>query len=282
MGLRAGGSGDDAGGLSSATSDGSCIYCGRMSVNWSEVASATAHRPWPVPDRPWVMTMSWMDLLFAHWRVPAESIAGQIPDGLEVDTFEGEAWVGVVPFWMDNVTGRWLPNVPGLSRFPELNVRTYVTAGGDKPGVWFFSLDADQRLAVWGARTFFDLPYVKADMDCEKADEGWVHYDSRRTDDRMAPGVFKGRYRGVGEVYQSQPGTLEAWLTERYCLYAADEDGRVGRGEIQHVPWPLRLAEAEIETNTVADAHGFAFEGEPLLHYVAGIDVVGWTLERLT
>lgn len=252
-----------------------------MSVNWSEVARATAHRPWPAPDRSWVMTMSWLDLLFAHWRVPAEVIASRLPPGLEVDTFEGEAWVAVVPFWMDNVTGRWLPNVPGLSRFPELNVRTYVTAIGEKPGVWFFSLDADQRLAVWGARTFFDLPYVKADMNCRKDDEGWVHYDSRRTDTRMAAGEFRGRYRGVGEVYRSEPGSLEAWLTERYCLYAADENGRVGRGEIQHVAWPLRRAEAEIEVNTVADAHGLVFEGEPLLHYVEGIHVVGWTLEQL-
>lgn len=227
------------------------------------------------------MTMSWLDLLFAHWRVPVELIAKQLPAGLEVDTFEGEAWVGIVPFWMDNVTGRFLPNVPGLSRFPELNVRTYVTVGGEKPGVWFLSLDADQRLAVWGARTFFDLPYVHADMDCRKDDEGWVHYRSLRTDDRMAPGVFQGRYRGVGEPYQSEPGTLEAWLTERYCLYAADEDGRVGRGEIQHVPWPLRRAEAEIDVNTVADAHGLEFRGDPLLHFVDRIDVVGWMLDRL-
>ncbi|MCR9162829.1 MAG: YqjF family protein [Nannocystaceae bacterium] len=249
-----------------------------MPVDWSEVASATAHRPWPLPERPWVMTMSWLDLLFAHWRVPAEQVASRLPAGLEVDTFEGDAWVGVVPFWMDNVTGRWLPNVPGLSRFPELNVRTYVT-DGRKPGVWFFSLDADQRLAVWGARTFFDLPYVRADMHCTKGEDGWVRYESHRTDDRMAPGAFEGRYRGVGDVYRSQPGSLDAWLTERYCLYSADDAGRVGRGEIQHVPWPLQKAEAQIDVNTVADAHGFTFVGEPLLHFVERIDVVGWTLE---
>lgn len=252
------------------------------SVEWSAIAADTAHRPWPAPSRSWVMTMSWIDLLFAHWRVPAELIAAKLPDGLEVDTYDGDAWVAVVPFWMDNVTGRFLPNVPGLSRFPELNVRTYVTAGGEKPGVWFFSLDADQRLAVWGARTFFDLPYVRADMSCETGEEGWVHYRSHRTDDRMAAGVFEGRYRGISEPYRSEPGSLEAWLTERYCLYAADDEGKLGRGEIQHAPWPLRRAEAEIDVNTVAEAHGLPLTGEPLLHYVDRIDVVGWMLERVT
>ena len=260
--------------------------CGRYAavviVNWSAIADDVAHRPWPPPERGWVMTMSWLDLLFAHWRVPADLIASKLPAGLEVDTFEGDAWVAVVPFWMDNVTGRFLPNVPGLSRFPELNVRTYVTAGGEKPGVWFFSLDADQRLAVWGARTFFDLPYVRADMDCRTADDGWVHYRSRRTDPRMEPGGFEGRYRGVGDPYTSAPGSLEAWLTERYCLYAADAGGRVSRGEIQHAPWPLQRAEADIELNTVADAHGLPLEGPPLLHFVSRIDVVGWTLDRLS
>lgn len=227
------------------------------------------------------MTMSWLDLLFAHWPVPVQRIAGQLPQGLEVDTFQGEAWVGVVPFRMDNVTGRFLLNVPGLSRFPELNVRTYVTAAGKKPGVWFFSLDADQRLAVWGARTFFDLPYVRAEMDCRRDEDGWVHYRSHRTDDRMAPGVFEGRYRAVGAAYRSQPRSLEAWLTERYCLYAADENGQVRRGEIQHVPWPLQRAEAEVSVNTVADAHGLQLKGAPVLHFVERIDVVGWRLERL-
>ncbi len=252
-----------------------------MSVDWSAVAASVEHRPWPAPQRSWVMTMSWMHLLFAHWRVPAETIAAALPPGLDVDRFEGEAWVGVVPFLMDNVTGRFLPNVPGVSRFPELNVRTYVTAGGDKPGVWFFSLDADQRLAVWGARTFFDLPYVKAEMECSVDANGWVQYRSTRTDDRMAEGVFEGRYRGVGDPYRASAGTLDAWLTERYCLYAADERGSVRRGDIVHEPWPLRRAEADLTRNTVADAHGLPLVGEPLLHVVDRIDVVGWTLDDI-
>ncbi len=227
------------------------------------------------------MTMSWMELLFAHWRVAPEVLAACLPSGLRLDTFEGEAWVGVVPFRMENVTGRFLPNVPGLSAFPELNVRTYVTAKDGKPGVWFLSLDADQRLAVWGARTFFDLPYYRADMDCERGRDGWVDYRCERRDDRLGPGRFRGRYRGLGEPYAAPANSLESWLTERYCLYAAGPDGELGRGEIHHAPWPLQRAEAELRANTITQAHGLELHGAPLLHYVERLDVVGWTLESL-
>lgn len=226
------------------------------------------------------MTMSWIELLFAHWRVDADRLAAVLPEGLELDTFEGEAWLGVVPFRMENVTGRYLPNIPGVSAFPELNVRTYVVAEG-KPGVWFLSLDAAQRLAVWGARTFFDLPYFNARMHCTKGDDGWVDYACTREDERLGAGSFEGRYRGVGPQFHASPGTLEAWLTERYCLYAAAPDGSIGRGEIHHASWPLQEAEADVEVNTIVDAHGLELHGAPLLHYVERIDVVGWLLQRL-
>ena len=112
----------------------------------------TAHRPWPMPQGPWVMTQSWNDLLFAHWAVPPSLIAAKLPPGLELDLFDGRAWIAVVPFWMSNVTPRGVPPLPGLSTFPELNVRTYVTVGGKRPGVFFFSLDADQSARRGRAR----------------------------------------------------------------------------------------------------------------------------------
>ena len=166
------------------------------------------------------MTMSWLDLLFAHWRFEPETIRALLPAGLELDIFEGKAWVAVVPFRMEHVGPRGLNWLPGVSAFPELNVRTYVIADG-KPGVWFFSLDAASVVAVRSARTGFHLPYFRAHMSCEERD-GWVEYHSERRHPDAPPGEFHGRYRSVGPIYQSTPGTLEHWLTERYCLYARE------------------------------------------------------------
>jgi uncharacterized protein YqjF (DUF2071 family) len=225
------------------------------------------------------MTMSWVDLLFAHWSFEPDQIRPLIPAGLELDTFEGRAWVAVVPFRMENVGPRGLNWLPGVSAFPELNVRTYVVAGG-KPGVWFFSLDAASTVAVRGARAGFHLPYFRAIMSCEERD-GWIEYRSERRHPDQPAGVFEGRYRGVGEPYRAATGSLEHWLTERYCLYAQDRAGRIRRGEIHHEQWPLQRGEAEIETCTVTDGWGITLPDEaPLLHYVGRIDVVAWLLER--
>ncbi|MEM7357152.1 MAG: DUF2071 domain-containing protein, partial [Acidobacteriota bacterium] len=237
------------------------------------------HRPWPLPRRPWMMTMSWVDLLFAHWRVEPEVLRRVLPDGLELDTFEDQAYVGLVPFRMENVGPRglgWLPaKLPGPRAFAELNLRTYVRRGG-KPGVWFFSLDAVDPLAVWGARTFFHLPYFHAEIDVRRRD-GWVEYRSQRRDRRSAAGELKARYRPIGDASRARRGSLEHWLTERYCLYAVDRRGRVLRGDIQHYPWPLYAAEAEIEVNTVGEAFGLPLEGEALwLHFSPRLDVICW------
>ena len=226
------------------------------------------------------MTMTWHDLLFAHWSFAPETLRALVPEALELDVFAGRAFVGVVPFRMERVGPRglgWLPSrLPGPRAFPELNVRTYVRVGG-KPGAWFFSLAAASALAVEGARAGFRLPYFRAEMSVRERG-GWVEYASRRTDSRVGPGAFRARYRPLGERLTPEPGSLEHWLTERYCLYALDRRGRPRRGEIHHLPWPLFGAEAEIEVNTVADAHGLALEGAPLLHFARRLDVVAWWL----
>ena len=179
---------------------------------------------------------------------------------------------------MENVGPPGLNWLPGVSAFPELNVRTYVVHEG-KPGVWFFSLDAASMLAVQAARLGFHLPYFYAHMRCEER-EGWIHYESERDHSGVQSGSFVGRYRPVGEVYHSAPGTLEAWLTERYCLYAANRNGQIRRGEIHHVPWPLQRAEAETQTCTVTQAWGIELVGQPeTLHFVKRLDVVAWLLE---
>ena len=186
-------------------------------------ATAIGHRPWAVPDRPWAMRMRWCDLLFAHWAVDASVLRKLIPAGLELDLFQGRAYVGVVPFRMQGVTPRWLPAAPGLDAFPELNLRTYVTVGG-RPGVWFFSLDAGQKLAVRIARRFFHLPYFDARFEIQRQGST-VEYSAVRTHRNAPAASFRASYRAIGDVFHSAPGTLEAWLTERYCLYAANTAG---------------------------------------------------------
>ena len=244
------------------------------------ILSQSAHRPWPFPNKPWVMAQSWHNLLFAHWSFPPETIQALIPAGLTLDTFDGRAWVGVVPFYMRNIRLRGLPPVAYTSAFAELNVRTYVTRD-DKPGVWFFSLDASNRIGVEVARTFFHLPYFMTDMRLTRH-ERTIDYFSHRVDRRTGDGDFIGSYHPVSEVYLSEPGTLDHWLTERYCLYSQRRDGALFRGEIQHVPWPLQRAEAEIKRNTVTEAHDIRLPNDaPLLHYVEQLDIIAWYLERL-
>jgi uncharacterized protein YqjF (DUF2071 family) len=245
------------------------------------VLQEVAHRPWPLPAGPWVMAQSWHDLLFTHWPVDAAVLRPLLPPQLQIDTFEGQAWIAVVPFRMTGVRLRGTPTVPWLSAFPELNVRTYVTFG-EKPGVWFFSLDAGNSLAVAIARAWFHLPYFRARMTCEER-KGWIHYESERTHRGVPVGLLKGQYRPGGKVLSPRFGTLEHFLTERYCLYTNDGRGQIIRAEIHHRPWPLQLAEAEFTGDTMAEASGIVLPArKPLLHFAKRQDVVVWRPERVT
>jgi uncharacterized protein YqjF (DUF2071 family) len=212
-----------------------------------------AHRPWPLPSAPWVMAQVWHDLLFMHWPVPVDRLRERVPAPLELDTFEGRAWLGIVPFRMTGVRLRWTPALPGLSAFPELNVRTYVRSG-DRPGVWFFSLDAADAFAVAAARAWFLLPYYWARMSCTPDGEA-IRYTHERRHPGAPPARLEGRYAPAGPVFRAARGTLAHWLTERYCLYAG-RSGRILRADIHHAPWPLQPATASFERNTMAEAHG--------------------------
>jgi uncharacterized protein len=248
-----------------------------MSANLEQVA----HRPWPLPAGRWVMAQIWHDLLFAHWPVPEAILRPRVPAQLEIDTFDGRAWLGVVPFRMSGVRLRGTSRVPWLSAFPELNVRTYVVADG-KPGVWFFSLDAGNAIAVAIARAWFHLPYFRARMSCEER-LGSIEYASERTHRGAASGSWHGRYGPVGEAFSAQCGSLEHFLTERYCLYTVGREGGVLRGDIHHAPWALEAAEAEVRKNTMAEAAGFSLPSEqPILHFSKRQDVVVWPPQRLT
>ena len=252
----------------------------------------TGHRPWPLPAGRWTWRQSWRDLLFAHWPVAVEAVRPLIPAGLEVQAFSdtsypvGTTWIAVVPFRMAGVMRRPLPDLPWVSAFPELNVRVYVTAGG-KPGVFFFSLDATNPLVVAAGRTLFHVPSRWADIALRREGE-WIEYEcvrkggggrpqrSQKTSE-VCRAVFRGRYRPVSDVYTAAPGTLEHFLTERYCLYAVAPDGTLSRTEVHHAPWPLQRAEAEIWENTMTAAGGLPVSGSPaLLHFAKRIDVVVW------
>jgi uncharacterized protein len=244
-----------------------------------DILNITAHRPWPMPSSPWVMTQTWHDLLFAHWPVDATVLRAKIPAQFELDIFDGQAWIGVVPFHMSNVSPRGVPSLPWISAFPELNVRTYVRGGGD-PGVYFFSLDAANPVAVAIARTMFRLPYFSADMQVE-AREGWIDYTSRRAGNSVSAAEFVGRYRPVTEPAPPLAATLEYFLTERYCLFTVDASSRAYRCDIHHPPWPLQRAQAEIVINTMATAAGVQLPATaPLLHFSKRQDMVGWPLKR--
>jgi uncharacterized protein YqjF (DUF2071 family) len=246
----------------------------------SEGLQNVDHRPWPVPAAPWVMTQTWSDVLFAHWPIERAAITPFVPSAFELDVFDGHAWLGVVPFLMSNVGPRGAPALPGVSRFPELNVRTYVTVD-DKPGVYFFSLDASSWLAVRTARLLLRLPYYTAAMAVSRTG-GAVAYQSRRTSPPSA--AFAAEYRPVGPVFHARPGSIEHFLAERYCLYARNHRGHPYRLDIHHARWPLQLAEAEISLNGMASAAGIALpDTPPLLHYAKRQDTIAWmptTLHR--
>lgn len=239
----------------------------------------TAHRPWPLPERPWLMGQTWCDLLFAHWAVEPDALARLVPEPLELDTRDGRAWLGITPFVVAGLRGRGMPPLPWLSRFPELNVRTYVDCGG-RAGIWFFSLDAARLAAVGAARAGYRLPYFHAEMRVARLGEQVV-YRSRRIGHAVPAAELRGDYGPTGPPLPIEDGTLERWLTERYCLYVVDEHGRALRGDIHHSPWPLQPAGARLELNTMAAPLGIELGGEPVFHYSARQDVLIWSLARV-
>jgi uncharacterized protein YqjF (DUF2071 family) len=244
------------------------------------ILDQTAHRPWPMPSAPWIMTQTWHDLLFAHWPVGARELQAALPSSIDLDLFEGQAWLGIVPFHMTNVAPRLVPAIPWVSEFSELNVRTYVHVRG-RPGVYFFSLDASNPLAVVAARTLFHLPYYAASMTIDRQAET-IRYESRRTSDTAPEAILLARYRPTSPAHEAQPGSLEYFLTERYCLFTVDRTSQPCSVDIHHPPWPLQAAEAAIEANTMAEAAGIRLPAvAPLLHFSRRQDMVAWPLTKL-
>lgn len=253
------------------------------------------------------MHQNWGKLLFIHWPIDAEVLRPLIPASLSIDTFDGHAWIGVVPFTMWGIRASFLPPIPGTSAFHELNVRTYVHYQG-VPGVWFFSLDAANSLAVWGARTFYHLPYFNATMSLG-LNENAIDYSSVRSN-AGTPGTYAQFFAADGEGFsvdfdsvqfqnlpraklevswktgewlpQAEPGSIEFFLTERYCLYSHNRGG-LYRSRIRHDPWRLQAAAIDCCESTMIESLGIAQpKGESLLHYSESIAVDIWPLQRVS
>lgn len=250
------------------------------------------------------MHQNWGKLLFMHWPIAATDLRPLIPAPLSIDTFEGSAWIGVVPFTMWGIRASFLPPIPGTSAFHELNVRTYVHFNG-VPGVWFLSLDAAHRLAVWGARTFYRLPYFNAEMQLKQSGDRIVYSSTRRdemtyakffdvdqagfesdfTSERfcnLPPARFDGSWNICEPRTEAAPGSIEFFLTERYCLYTFHRR-QIHQSRIYHDPWPLRTATIETYESSMIESLGLpAPEGSPLLHYAESIAVDIWPLKRVS
>ncbi|HLQ39312.1 MAG TPA: DUF2071 domain-containing protein [Planctomycetota bacterium] len=248
-------------------------------MDTAALLAMTAHRPWPLPARPWALQMAWHELLFLHWPVAAALLQPLLPPSLTVEEFDGTAWLGVVPFRMAATRLRWLPPLPGARAFPELNVRTYVRGGG-RSGVWFFSLDADSRLAVCGARAWFRLPYFLARMHCERLGDE-LHYRSERTHRGAPTATFAARWRVNAPFAGPAQGSLATFLTERYCLFTTDRAGQLCCGDVHHRPWQLAPAEVELQRCTMTEQLALALPQVPPLALAARTqEVLAWSPRR--
>lgn len=240
------------------------------------IEETLAHRPWPLPGVPWVLFQSWQNLLFAHWRLPPEELRPLIPAQLELDVYEGEAWLGVTPFMIRDFRARGLPAIPALSDFPELNLRTYVRANG-KPGIHFFSLDAGSKLAAIAARVGFRLPYRTARMEIDEPGAGAGGEIRFRSEREGGEASFRAVYEPVDHSFEARPGSLDHFLMERYALFTVLRDGKVLQADIHHRPWPLQRARGEVGAAGLAAAEGVPLpEAAPLLHFSRRQDTLIW------
>lgn len=232
------------------------------------------------------MRMVWHELLFMHWKVDADQLRQNIPPNLKLDTFDGHAWIGIVPFRMSGVSLRWMPDLPWFSKFPELNVRTYVVGPEGQKGVWFYSLDATNPVAVRGARWLYNLQYMDAKISFDR-DRGcdcgsWIRYKNSRTHRGEPAAELDVEYRPIGPVYEAARGTLLDWLTSRYSLFSANKKGQLFRGDVAHEPWQIRDAQAIVHTNTMTDGIGVDLpDTEPLLHFSCTTKVLAGSIRKI-
>ncbi|MEM8867198.1 MAG: DUF2071 domain-containing protein [Verrucomicrobiota bacterium] len=231
-------------------------------------------------DRPPFLYQSWKSLLFLHWQIDPATIQTRLPQGLEIDTFQGKAYLGVVPFYMHALRPRFGPPCPGISYFPELNLRTYVRDATGRKGVWFFSLDAHSKLSVWIARTFFSLPYRYATMSYSIDQDQTTQMRSQRQGEALQ--TFS--YRPTQRIGPARAGSLEAFLVERYRFYSASSKGQLFIGELTHAPYDLHQADVSQYSKTLFAINGFATPDTPPCHivYSPGVSVKAFAIRKLS
>jgi len=239
---------------------------------------ALRERPEGIP----LLRQQWSELLFLHWPVPAALLQPHLPPRLQADIHDGMAWLGVVPFQMSKVRTRVTPEVPGTNAFLELNVRTYVHLDG-VPGVWFFSLDATNALAVWVARTFFHLPYLRATMRMDSPSADLRQFTAERTHGGAPPATFRATWKIGAALPPAEPGSLAFFLTERYCLYASNKaQTKLYRGRVAHTPWPLSTAQVLHLESTLVEGHGLpTLAGPPVVHAGGAVSVELWPMQQV-
>ncbi|WP_082232190.1 YqjF family protein [Halobacillus massiliensis] len=244
-------------------------------MRYKEILSTTEHRDSPLPKGPWIFSQRWDHTLFMHHSVKNEALTPLLPEGLELDTYNGKAWITVLPFLVSGMHFRLTPKIPYLHHFLELNVRTYVKRNG-LPGIYFFSLDAEKLLDVLGAR-MTTLPYYYADMRMHRNEDSF-HYYSRR---RGKSGAFlEGSWQIGAEAYYPEKGSLASWLVERYYLFTPirNEIYTVG---VHHLPWSLQDAEGHFETHNLLPVSPSSLSGgQMLFHYAESRRVVFWPLQK--
>ncbi|MCQ6278424.1 YqjF family protein [Bacillus sp. EB600] len=239
-----------------------------------------SHRPWPLPSKNWILRQTWNDLLFVHYPIPVELLRPHIPGSLQIDTFDGTAWLGVVVFVMEGIYFRGLAAVSLTPKFTEINVRTYVHCNG-KPGVYFMSLDVGNLASLLIAKKWYRLPYQPAQISIQKEGESF-YCQSLRKGKMKIPIAFEGKYVPLSEVYLPEKGTVDHWLTERYCFFSTNKRGSVFCGEIHHRPWPLQKVKAEIVRNTLFTPFQVDVEEEKTItHFSMGVEAFFWNIKRI-
>ncbi|MGG1398021.1 DUF2071 domain-containing protein [Bacillus salipaludis] len=244
------------------------------------IMNDVGHRSWPLPSKYWIMRQTWSNILFLHWPIPLNILRPHIPSSLQIDTFNGSAWIGVIVFVLEGIFPRGISSISLTPKFPEMNVRTYVTCDG-KPGIYFLSIDVENWASLKIAKRWFHLPYYSAQVSFRKEGQSF-HIHSSRNGNFNTPITFKGKYVPVSEVYFPKEGTLDHWLTERYCLYSSNNGDNIYCGEIHHLPWPLQKAEMEIFRNTLLSPFHFDIsEVDPIVHFSTGVESLMWNIKKI-
>ena len=239
----------------------------------------TDHLPFPMPERKHSLEQNWVSLTFMHWEVDPDILRAHVPEDLEIDLFDGKAYIGIIPFRMEKVRPRKLPSVPLISNFPEFNIRAYVTSNG-KSGVYFLTLDAQSYITCLYAPFAYSLPYKYAKCNLERNNQNGFIWHSKRRSDGLS---LRGQSFPNGPILEAEKNSLEEFLFERYCLYVKHK-GKTCRAYTYHEPWKYRVGDAELIENTLTDSYNLGINNilkPDLVHLSEGVEVLTWKIEPI-